>query len=454
MAFAWDTNTVVIATQRHRIRFRKPVLGFSGLRGTLMLSRIIPRTTGDAELAVAMARYYTLAGGTATSTPKFLRYFGLADLLVPSQKRDEVAKTLCKAIMVKGSQLSKEEIGQLKIEELPTKLTLDEKEEIRYMKGLFLQPDVVATLYGQGRRQIEIFHTSPWREQAQRVASRVTANSPNAVAISNWLISKGFDDYMKGVDLDESARYELEQHLEEVFKHPDAKIGLKAMIERKFPNFREGFRFSVNHCFDRRAYMNLKHLGDALDFWKGGLIGRLEGVLNDGHILPMFTDAPNAWTPDRLLLYAHLTGMDVSRILRHDISFRLTNRRNYFDNLPIANHVDLFVDPDTGIEPAGGGNCKYKYIKLDELARLLPESSSRILLVYQHKPRTKDWPSECLKRTAKALQLEDRCLFAYNAGDASMIFLSRDGRRLTVVRKALGKLASPLPAMSRIISLH
>lgn len=65
--------------------------------------------------------------------------------------------------------------------------------------------------------------------------------------------------------------------------------------------------------------MNLKHLGDALDFWKGGLIGRLEGVLNDGHILPMFTDAPNAWTPDRLLLYAHLTGMDVSRILRHDM---------------------------------------------------------------------------------------------------------------------------------------
>ena len=245
MAFAWDPDTIVVATNRTTYTLPETRLGiFPGLRGTLMLSRIIHRTTGDAELALAMARYYILAAGTPTSSPGMLRYFGLADLVVPSNKRDEVAVTLCKAIAENGGKvLTREQIDALGIEEIPIGLTMDEKEEIRHMKNLFLKADIVPTLYAHGRREAEVFHTSPWREQVTRIANRAAANSPNAVWVSNWLISKGFDDYLKGVDLEESAAYELNQHLEEVFRHPDAMVGLKAMLSRQFPAFPRRYPF-------------------------------------------------------------------------------------------------------------------------------------------------------------------------------------------------------------------
>ena len=111
------------------------------------------------------------------------------------------------------------------------------------MSKLFLKADVIHQLYSYARREGEIFHTSPWREQAARIANRVASNSPNAIWTSNWLISKGFDDYMKGVDIEESARYELEHYLEGTFQHPDAIAGLKALVERKFPAFPRRYPF-------------------------------------------------------------------------------------------------------------------------------------------------------------------------------------------------------------------
>jgi len=245
MAFAWDEDTVVIATQRTSFAMPETRLGiYPGLRGTLTLPRIIHRATGDEELAVAMARYYILAGGTATTSPRLLRYFGLADLLVQSNKREEVTRIICKAIAKNdGKPLTNKQLNKLGIDELPTELTFDEKEELRVMKNLFLNADLIPTLYAFGRRQAEIYHTSPWREQVQRICSRVAGNSPNAVWVSNWLISKGFHDYMNGVDLETSAKYELDQCLAETFKHPDAIVGLKALVERKFPEFKRRWPF-------------------------------------------------------------------------------------------------------------------------------------------------------------------------------------------------------------------
>lgn len=245
MAFAWDPDSVVIVTQRTTFTLPETRLGiYPGLRGTLLLPRIVHRETGDAELAVGLARYYILAGGTPTTSPRLLRHLGLADLLVPSNKRDEVAELVCKAIADNGGKpLTKEQIEGLRVEELALELTLEEKEELRVMKNLFLKPDVVPTLYSYGRREAEVFHTSPWREQVTRIANRVATSSPNAVWVANWLISKGFDDYRRGIDIEESARYELGQHLEETFRHPDAIVGLKAMVERRFPSFRRRHPF-------------------------------------------------------------------------------------------------------------------------------------------------------------------------------------------------------------------
>jgi len=245
MAFAWDSASAVIITNRTSFTLPETRLGiYPGLRGTLLMPRIIHRATDDAELAVGLSRYYILAGGTSTTSPRMIRYLGFADLLVASNEREEVAKKICKAIADnKGKALTKEQLQNLNIKELPLKLTYEENEEMRYMSKLFLKADVIHQLYSYARREGEIFHTSPWREQAARIANRVASNSPNAIWTSNWLISKGFDDHMKGVDIEESARYELEHYLEGTFRHPDAIAGLKALVERKFPAFPRRYPF-------------------------------------------------------------------------------------------------------------------------------------------------------------------------------------------------------------------
>ncbi|UCF79071.1 MAG: enoyl-CoA hydratase/isomerase family protein [Candidatus Eiseniibacteriota bacterium] len=245
MAFANDPNSVVIITERTSFALPETRLGiYPGLRGTLLLPQLIYRATNDAELAVAIARYYILAGSTVTSSPRLIKYLGMADFLVPAHTRDQVAETIARAIVKKkGKALTKRELKALGIAELPTELTLEEKEELRVMKDLFLKPDLIPTLYAHGRGQAPLFLSGDEKALARRVATRVSANSPHAVAISDWLISKGFDDHLKGVSTEKLAERELENYLVPTFEHPDALIGLEALVNRRFPEFRRSYPF-------------------------------------------------------------------------------------------------------------------------------------------------------------------------------------------------------------------
>jgi 3-hydroxyacyl-CoA dehydrogenase/enoyl-CoA hydratase/carnithine racemase len=239
LAFAWDPDTTVIITDRTSYTLPETKLGiYPGLRGTLVLPQVIYRATGDAELAVAMSRYYILAGGTATSSPRIIKHLGLADFYVEAKTRDEVAEKLARAIIENdGKPLSPDQKKSLRIEELPTELTFEEKEELRCMKDLFLKSDIIPSLYAYGRGQAEIYLSGDNKIHAQRIARRVANNSPHAVMTANHLINKGFDDLGKNRSLDEAAEFELEHHLEQTFENPDALEGLKALVERRFPDF-------------------------------------------------------------------------------------------------------------------------------------------------------------------------------------------------------------------------
>jgi len=244
-AFAYDPDSVVIITDRTSFAFPETRLGiYPGMRGTLLLSQLIYRATGDAELAVALSRYYILAGGTATSSPRMIKYLGLADFLVPARKRDEAAEVVVEAIIKNGGKpLQAEQLQSLKIEELPSALTFEEKEEIRWMKDLFLKPDIVPTLYAYGRGQADIFLSGASKEYAQRIARRVANNSLHAVFMADWLISRGFDGFLKGKSIEELAQWELENYLLLFFRHPDALEGLTALVERRFPEFNRRYPF-------------------------------------------------------------------------------------------------------------------------------------------------------------------------------------------------------------------
>jgi len=239
LAFALDPDTIVITTERTSYSFPETRLGiYPGLRGTLTLPQLIYEVTKDAEMAVALSRYYILSGGTTTSSPRLLKYLGLVDFVVQARRRDEVADKLAQAIIDNGGKpLTEEQLASLAIQELSSELTFEEREELRWMKALFLKSDLIPALYAYGRGQAEDFLSEESKAYVQRITRRIANNSPHAVYIANCLISKGFDDFLKGKSLDERARWELENHLVLTFQHPDALEGLTALMERRVPEF-------------------------------------------------------------------------------------------------------------------------------------------------------------------------------------------------------------------------
>ncbi|MGB2906120.1 MAG: 3-hydroxyacyl-CoA dehydrogenase NAD-binding domain-containing protein [Candidatus Aminicenantaceae bacterium] len=245
LAFAHDPDSVVVITERTSYTLPETRLGiYPGMRGTLTLPQTIYNATGDAELAVAMSRYYILAGGTTTTSPRIIKHLGLADYLVPARKRDEAAEVISQSIIRNGGRsLSKEQRASLEIDELPTELTYEEKEELRLMTDLFIRKDLIPTLYAYGRGQAEVFFSGENKSSAVRIARRVANNSYHAVQVADGLISKGFDDFLKGKSMDEMAQWELDYFFIPTFQHPDALEGMTALVERRFPDFNRIYPF-------------------------------------------------------------------------------------------------------------------------------------------------------------------------------------------------------------------
>jgi len=99
LAFAQDPDSIVIATERTSFTFPETRLGiYPGLRGTLTLPQVIYQKTKDPELAVALSRYYILAGGTTTASPRILKHLGMADRTdrCSSYQRTPIRIDLCR----------------------------------------------------------------------------------------------------------------------------------------------------------------------------------------------------------------------------------------------------------------------------------------------------------------------------------------------------------------------
>jgi len=240
LAFALDPDSVVIATERTSFSFPEVRLGiYPGLRGTLTLPQIIYEATDDAELAVALSRYYILSGGVATLSPKLLKYLGLADLLVQARRREDAAEKLAQAIMANGGKaLIREQVTALKIEELPLELASEEKEELGWIKDIFSKTDLIQVLYDWASGRAEIPLSAEGKSFAQSIARKVADNSAHAVDLADRMIRHGFDEFLKGKSLDELAQHELDNYLEQALRHPDALEGLTALVERRLPEFR------------------------------------------------------------------------------------------------------------------------------------------------------------------------------------------------------------------------
>ncbi len=245
MAFAHDPNSIVMITERTFYAMPETKLGiYPGLRGTLLFPQLVYKATNDPELAVALARYYILAGGTPITSPQLIKYMGMADIIVPSHRRDEVALVIAEAIKNNnGKILTKEQLDSLDIPRMPEDLTFEEENEIRIMKDLFLMSSVVTTLSSYGMGVHAPFLAPLEKALTVRVARRLFSCSPNAVYITNWLISNGFKKFLDGESTDKLADIELDKYLYDIFEHPEALEGLTAMTERRFPEFNRQYPF-------------------------------------------------------------------------------------------------------------------------------------------------------------------------------------------------------------------
>lgn len=127
--------------------------------------------------------------------------------------------------------------------------------------------------------------------------------------------------------------------------------------------------------------MNLSHLGDTLDHWKGSLLERLQKakLLTDLAVDPMATDA-RSWTTTDRQLYATLLRIAPAQVLQHQARLS-TDRQGYFGEITHA--TDLFLDPDIGIATRGVRDASH-HLTPDEFHGLLAACPSRIVIVYQH----------------------------------------------------------------------
>jgi hypothetical protein len=176
--------------------------------------------------------------------------------------------------------------------------------------------------------------------------------------------------------------------------------------------------------------MNLRYLGDALDFWKGSLVTRLQssGIIKDLAVDPMASD-PDDWREEDLLLLAELLQIDRQQLIAHPRTLS-TGRTAYFAELD--HNGDLFLDPDTGVA-TGQVRNRANYVFPSELHDLIARHDQRVLMVYQHIRAQR--PRDRLKTIVASLSLPD-CEIAccsYESGTAALLFLSRSAGRIDAI---------------------
>ncbi len=187
--------------------------------------------------------------------------------------------------------------------------------------------------------------------------------------------------------------------------------------------------------------MKSKFLGDAYDPWKGWVLSLLRDdkvITRNFGVIPMLTERWKHPQND-LQTYSSLLRLKSRKAIlhkRHVFMNRQPMRDQYWRNaIRQSPKRDIFLDPDTGISKNGNG--REKHIRIDEIRQLL-DNTSRVLIVYQHRPHveTKVW----LRRLRHSLFPKGCGLSCcvYTCGQVAMFFVSRKKRsRLDPIHSTL-----------------
>ena len=179
--------------------------------------------------------------------------------------------------------------------------------------------------------------------------------------------------------------------------------------------------------------MNLRFLGDALDYWKGAILSdlRAEDLLTNLRVDRMASDQ---WQPADLALFAHLLRIKENGLISHRYRL-LQQREKYFAE--ISADGDLFLDPDTGIQTSAVKHIE-QYLKPSELLQILEAKKDRLVAVYQHVSRVRT--RRRVERILSILESEKKSDFfcvSYESGTVALLFFSYKRERIEGVRNYL-----------------
>ena len=184
--------------------------------------------------------------------------------------------------------------------------------------------------------------------------------------------------------------------------------------------------------------MNLEHLGDALDHWKGAIFSQLRNNdwFRDFAVDPMITNQ-TPWDDADTGVYRKLLDLeDNEPVLHANALFSHQTRQQYFKEL--IHGGDMFLDPDTGIATAP---TDAQHVTVDEIHSLFRGDymEDRTILVFQHAGHD-PFAARIEQLAGRVIAPEnnlDRDLYccSYECGRVAMLFLSVNRDRLMSVPK-------------------
>jgi len=184
--------------------------------------------------------------------------------------------------------------------------------------------------------------------------------------------------------------------------------------------------------------MNLEHLGDSLDYWKGEVFRqlRINGWLQDFAVEPMISDE-QPWNSQNIRVYRHLLSLEDSEPVFHkNAVFSHQPREAYFTE--ITHRGDLFLDPDNGITT---GEASVKHVCVEDIHSYFRGDfvMDPSLLVFQHAGHDvfANRIKEIVKKVISPENNLDRNLYccSYECGKVAMLFFSVNRRRMLTIPK-------------------
>lgn len=185
--------------------------------------------------------------------------------------------------------------------------------------------------------------------------------------------------------------------------------------------------------------MRTQHLGDTMDFAKGGILKLAGPLLNHLVVIPMIT-AKDDWEQRHLVLYAKMLGLAAERILLPRQTFDGGRREEYFNRsvqrLPAC--ADIFLDPDKGFSLSPRNRRSDQHVCCCDVGTFVDKNRERVLAIYCH--RRAGAEDLCARVAAECY-----CsAFAYKGSACAMLFLSRNEKRLKRLRSRLFSFFAPM----------